>query len=84
MSAYEFTLILSDSIELTEEVADKLFAAGCDDGSPGSCDGIFSIDFSRQAHSLEEALRSAIENVESIGYKVKRIEMEAEAVAESA
>ena len=84
MTTYEFTLVLSGSIELTEEVADKLYAAGCDDGSPGICNGLFSIDFSRPARSLEEALRSAIENVKSAGYQVERIEMEAEAVAESA
>ncbi|HZA29204.1 MAG TPA: hypothetical protein VE735_06405 [Gammaproteobacteria bacterium] len=81
MAKYEFTLILSGPLELTEEIADELFTAGCDDGTPGTCDSVFSIDFHRDASSLEEAIRSAIANVKSAGYEVERVEMEAEAVA---
>ncbi|NOT53512.1 MAG: hypothetical protein HOP18_02800 [Deltaproteobacteria bacterium] len=84
MATYEFTLTLSGSPELTEEAADRLFAAGCDDGTPGTCNGVFSIDFHREALSLEEAIRSAIAHVKLAGYEVARIEMEAEAVAEHA
>jgi hypothetical protein len=84
MAKYEFTLILSGPAELTEEAADRLFEAGCDDGTPGSCNGVFSIDFHRQAPSLEEAIRSAIANVKLAGYEVERVEIEAEAVAEHA
>jgi len=84
MTKYEFTLILSEPLELTEEVADELFEAGCDDGTPGTCEGVFSIHFHREASSLEEAIRSAIANVKSAGYEVKRVEMEAEAVAHHA
>ena len=84
MAKYEFTLILSGSPELTEEAADRLFEAGCDDGTPGTSNGVFSIDFHRQAPSLEEAIRSAIANVKLAGYEVERVEIEAEAVAEHA
>ena len=45
MNKYDFTLILAESLELTDDIADALFEAGCDDGSPGTCDGVFSIDF---------------------------------------
>lgn len=81
MAKYEFTLVLSGSPELTEEAAERLFDAGCDDGTPGTCKGVLSIDFHRQAPSLEEAIRSAIANVKSAGYEVERVEIEAEAVA---
>ena len=80
MAKYEFTLILPDPLELTEDLADRLFEAGCDDATPGTCNGVFSIDFHREADSLEAAIRSAIANVESAGYRVARVEMEAEAV----
>ena len=80
MTKYEFTLILKGQLELTEEIADELFEAGCDDGTPGTCNGIFSIDFHRESDSLEEAIRSAISNVKSAGYEVERVEIEAEAV----
>ncbi len=84
MAKYEFTLILSGSPELTEEMADALFEAGCDDGTPGTCNSVVSIDFHRQAVSLEKALQSAIENVKSVGYQVMRVEITAETVAEYA
>jgi len=81
---YEFTLILKGSLELTEDVADGLFEAGCDDGTPGTCEGVFSIDFTREAHSLEEAIRSAVANVIAAGYQVERVEIEGEAMPQSA
>lgn len=80
MTKYEFTLILKGQLELTEEMADELFEAGCDDGTPGISNGVFSIDFHREANSIEEAIRSAISNVKSAGYEVERVEIEAEAV----
>ena len=84
MSKYEFTLILKGPIELTEQVADELFAAGCEDGTPGTCNGVFSIDFHREANSLEAAINSAMGNVTSAGYKVDRVEIEASAIPQSA
>jgi len=81
MNKYEFTLLLKGSPELTEEIADELFAAGCDDGTPGTCNGVFSIDFHRKAPSLEEAIRSAIADVKSAGYQVERVELQPELIA---
>ena len=43
--------------------------------------GVFSIDFHREADSLEEAIRSAIANIKTAGYDVARVEIEAEAMA---
>jgi hypothetical protein len=84
MKKYDFTLVLSRPLELTEEIADALFQAGCDDGTPGTSAGVFSIDFHRQANSLEEAIQSAIANVKSAGYDVQRVEIEAETLAPQA
>jgi hypothetical protein len=81
MKKYEFTLILSEDLELTDDIADALFEAGCDDGTPGTANGEFVIDFHRQAVSLEDAIRSAIRNVRTAGYEVERVEMEADAMA---
>ncbi|HUG93863.1 MAG TPA: hypothetical protein VML55_23745, partial [Planctomycetaceae bacterium] len=60
---------------------DSLFAAGCSDGTPGTCEGVFSIDFDREADSLEAAIRSAIANVRAAGIEVERVEMEPAVVA---
>lgn len=84
MTKYEFTLLLSEPSELTEDMADTLFEAGCDDGTPGTCNGVFSIDFHREANSLEEAIRSAIANVRAAGYDVERVEIEVKTVEQYA
>jgi hypothetical protein len=78
MTIYEFTLVLEGSPELTEEVGDRLFEAGCDDGSPGICNGVFSIGFHRTGRTLEAAFASAISDVKSAGFEVERIEIMAE------
>ena len=75
MRIWEFTVILADGAELTEELGDALFAAGCDDASPGSCENVVAIDFDREAESLEAAIRSAVANVQAAGCTVKRVEI---------
>ena len=84
MKKYEFSLILKGSPELTEEIADRLFEAGCDDGTPGTCNGVFSIDFHREADTLKAAINSAINNVEAAGYDVEHVHIEASAMPQSA
>jgi hypothetical protein len=84
MTKYAFTLILKGTRELTEEMADKLYDAGCDDGTPGTCNGVFSIDFHREADSLESALTSAIAHVKSAGYEVERVEINADTMPQPA
>ncbi len=80
MQQYDFTLIFSETLELTSDLVDALFAAGCDDGTPGTSNGVFFVDFHREAGTLEDAIRSAIEDVRRAGHTVVRVEMEAEAV----
>ena len=81
MRIYDFTLILSSGTELTEELGEALFVAGCDDGSPGSCAGVVTIDFHREAETLEAAIRSAIADVQKAGCTVAKAEIEADAPA---
>ena len=72
MKHYEFTVILMGSRDLTDDLCDALYAAGCDDSSPGSSCGITRIDFDRESDSLEEAIRST-------GCEIARVEIDAEA-----
>ena len=81
MALYEFTTILSKGTELTEDLAEALFEAGCDDGSPGSCQGVVSIDFHREGESLEAAIRSAIADVQKAGCTVTQVTLEADSLA---
>ena len=71
-----FTLILDGVPDLTPEVLDRLFEAGCDDALISRCDGQVSMDFDRVALTLREAITSAIQDIQKagIGARVVRIE----------
>jgi hypothetical protein len=71
---FDFQLVLADVAVMTEQIADTLFEAGCDDGTPYSSQGVAAIGFSREANSLEEAIRSAIADVNKAGLMVARAE----------
>jgi hypothetical protein len=78
MKTYEFTLVLAGIQVMTEDIANDLFEAGCSDGSPFSGEGIAAIGFDRQAPSLEDAINSAVANVEQAGLSVARVEIGSE------
>ena len=84
MNKCDFSLVVSSRVELTEHVADALYAAGCDDATPGTCESILTVDFHREAISLEEAIRTAIGNVRRVGLQVARVEIEAAALGPAA
>jgi hypothetical protein len=75
MKTYEFEVILAAGTDMTEELADRLFEAGCDDGMPGACCGLPVIGFSREAGCLESAVRSAVADVQRAGCVVERVQI---------
>jgi hypothetical protein len=77
MKTYEFDVVLKNVAELTDEQADRLFAAGCDDCTPAGCDGRTWIHFDRQADSLEAAISSAVAQVQGAGFSVSKVELDA-------
>ena len=74
MKTFDFLLILADAETCDEIMSDDLYEAGCDDGTLFSSDGEVAMGFSREASTLEEAVRSAIANVSQAGYSVSRVE----------
>jgi hypothetical protein len=80
MQTYEFDVLLKDVAEITDEQADALFEAGCDDGTPVSRNGTAWVHFDREAPSLEEAMRSAVAQVQAAGFKVAKIELDVDSV----
>lgn len=80
---YEFSLVLTE-LEVTDEAADKLYEAGCDDASILTRDGVTRLQFDRQAPNLDEALASAIQSVERAGLAVARVEIERDEVRQNA
>ena len=79
MKTYEFDVVLKDVTEVTDDQADRLFAAGCDDGTPASCDGVAWIHFDREAASLEAAIRSAVAQVQAAGFLISKVELDVDA-----
>jgi hypothetical protein len=78
MKKYSFTLILTGIDDLTDEIANALFEAGCDDATPSMRNGVVRLSFDREAKTLKDALLTAISNVKKagIGADVRRIDVD--------
>jgi hypothetical protein len=74
MPTFEFQIVLGNAASMTEEISNRLYDAGCDDGTAFSSDGVAAVGFSREANSLEDAVRSAIADVNKAGFSVARVE----------
>lgn len=75
-ATHKFSLIYSGVEDLSQEVLDPLFEAGCDDATIGTQRGAFFLDFARQAPSFRIALASAIADVERSGLGLELIRVE--------
>lgn len=83
MATYRFTVILAALGEISDDLAEALFEAGCDDGSPWSSQGVAAVGFDREAESFEQAVRSAIADVQKTGCHVAWVKIEPEDLVES-
>jgi hypothetical protein len=79
MKTYQFDVVLKDVSEVTDDQADALFASGCDDGTPASCQGVAWVHFDREAPSLEDAIVSAVAPVQAAGFLVSKVELDVDA-----
>ncbi len=77
---FDFTVILAPETDLSEDAAESLFAAGCDDCTPVVSNGTPLIYFHREGVNLHEAIRSAVADVQRAGCKVAEVRIEAEAL----
>ena len=84
MSTYEFVIVLQEPREFTEALAERLFASGCDDATPGQFEGECVVDFARHADNLESAIRSAARDVRSAGCRIRCIRLEGAMIGEPA
>jgi hypothetical protein len=75
MKSYDFTIVLADVSDVTDDQGDALFEAGCDDGTIVSRDGQALIDITRESTSLEKAINSAAADVERAGFQVDHVEV---------
>ncbi|QDV42057.1 hypothetical protein Enr13x_19000 [Stieleria neptunia] len=83
MTEYRFRVVVPHQVMSEQQIldlADKLAAAGCDDGHLAGHDDGIEIVFDREAESRDEAMRSAVAQVEQCGLAVKRVELDREAI----
>ena len=74
MTFHHFTLIVDGPDLQDDTLIDAAFEAGCDDAAIGRIDGIQYVDFDREAASLDQAIISAVADLERItGVDVVRI-----------
>ncbi len=74
---YDFTLVVAGVSEISAEIEDALFEAGCDDATINIRFGRVYLMFSRAATSVKDAVLSAIRNVREagIGADVLRVDV---------
>ena len=67
MALYNFILTLSGVTYETEGLEDALYASGCDDALICAYGRSVYVEFDREAESLDAAIFSAVDNIESAG-----------------
>jgi len=78
MARFDFTVTLEQLIEDLDTI--DAFYGRCDDVSLFNVDGKTKIAFHREAATLDDAIRSAVSDVATLGAKVIHIEVEPECV----
>jgi len=73
---HHFTLTLAGHDLVDERIANGLYEAGCDDGSPHSTGGVLYVGFDREAPSYDEAVASAKAAVEGAGLGLTVVKVE--------
>ena len=83
MTTYDFTLTfaLPDANATAASFLDALFEAGCDDATIGvGKRGSIGLEFSREASSAEDAIRSAVASIESAIPRAQLLEVKPDLV----
>lgn len=70
MNTYSFT-IWFESLDDDDVIAEELYEAGCDDALCGVSYGKKNVSFDREAVSVNNAIRSAIDNIISSGLDIE-------------
>jgi hypothetical protein len=71
-----FRLIVSGVSEITPELSDALYEACEGDIEFNLIDGVATVEFERAASTLEEAIRSAVKQLEGCGMGIRVIRVE--------
>lgn len=74
MREFEFCIIASGLDPEAEDFEQRFHDAGCDDATVAFQKGRIIVDFTREAGSIEDAVVSAMRDVEAAGARVDRVE----------
>jgi len=69
MNSYHFTIVVRDARSDMEGLEDRLFEAGCDDALVCSYNHTTYLEFDREAETAEQAIKTALANIRSAGFK---------------
>lgn len=70
-NTHNFTIIISKPNVDFCMAGDKLYGAGCNDGTFGVSENVYSVEFDREGNSRKEAIYSAIKNIHEANIGVK-------------
>ena len=73
---HRFTLYFDGVDELTDDLIERLYEAGLDDGTPFQHGGEVGVGVDREAASLETAMASALADARAAGCEVSRVEVD--------
>jgi hypothetical protein len=82
VTVYHFRLVVQGALSgaITEEelldATDRLGDVGCDDAAISPRGGELELEFDRTFPSLQEAIVSAVRDVERAGFRVRCVEMD--------
>lgn len=79
VSTFHFSVILEGLDDISEELTNRLFEAGCDDTLLRCCDGVVYLDFDRDAGSLADAVGSAVRDITAAGCSPAQISLSRDA-----
>ena len=68
MNTYHFTVVVRDARSDLADIEDKFFEAGCDDALLCSYNDTVYLEFDREAENAAQAIRSALDNIRSLGF----------------
>ncbi len=69
MPVFDLTLLLTGTSSITDEIANQLFEAGCDDATLCATSNRVTLVFSRSASDFEAAISSALQDVRTAGFE---------------
>jgi hypothetical protein len=76
MTRYAFSVVLRDQTNATEELANRIYQAGCDNSIVCTNKGVVIVHFDQESPSFADAMRSASRQLVTAGYAIDRVEID--------